>query len=383
MRDPQKLIDDIEGFLARSDQTLTNEVRAMVEEYNELCWMTESRLRRCEDYLRRGLVGEAIHLAEVEPAILDLVAALNFPGRPSWDEVLTMYGLPVPPGVNLPRAAALNQAYEHHQFIEPLLKEYRRLCLTHASLPQRVTVLRQLSQTDPTNSSWTDDLIACEAPALREMQQTAKISRQDPVALATLAQQLQSNSWSNPDAQTLLQQVREELTVVRAQQARNSLKNIGRELELAIRRDDSASAMRNYQALYEIWQGAELPPEDPTSQLLNRTALWIQEAQKRAQQATEVERQAAAFRALLKSGQPDERAVEDSYTRLAASGMPVPVDVKHLYREVMGRFERERDAKARRWDRLLNTALLLVALPVALAVLVVMGVVVYRILQNP
>ena len=37
MRDPQKLIDDIHGFLGRSDQTLTDDVRMLVGELNELC----------------------------------------------------------------------------------------------------------------------------------------------------------------------------------------------------------------------------------------------------------------------------------------------------------------------------------------------------------
>src|SRR5947209_8095987 len=108
MRDPQKLIDDIHGFLGRGDQTLTDDVRGLVSEFNELCNLAEVRLRRCEDYLRRGLIGEAIHLAEVEPPLLDVVGALDFHGREQWTEVLNMYGLPVPAPVNLARAAVLN-----------------------------------------------------------------------------------------------------------------------------------------------------------------------------------------------------------------------------------------------------------------------------------
>ena len=45
MRDPQKLIDDIHGFLGRSDQTLTDDVRGLVGELNELATVADGRLQ--------------------------------------------------------------------------------------------------------------------------------------------------------------------------------------------------------------------------------------------------------------------------------------------------------------------------------------------------
>src|SRR5215207_2413173 len=125
MPDHQALVDSARAYLSSADQTITDELRALATDFADTCKVAEMRLRRCEDYLRRGLRAEAVHQAELEPPVLDIVQALDFPGRQQWDELTSMYGLPVGPRVNLQRAAAVNQAYGDHQVIEPLLKKLR------------------------------------------------------------------------------------------------------------------------------------------------------------------------------------------------------------------------------------------------------------------
>jgi hypothetical protein len=385
MRDPQKLIDDIHGFLGRSDQTLTDDVRGLVGELGELCVAADSRLRRCEDYLRRGLVGEAIHLAEVEPPVLDVVGALDFQGREQWEEVLNMYGLPVPPRVNLSRAAALNQAYELHQTLEPLLREYRRLCLSRSPPGERMAVLRELARNDPGNSSWNDDLALCESPALVELRQAFEkaVPRGDLVALAAVAQHLQGGAWSSPQAAGLTQQVLAELQALRGKQARKELATRSAALSRAMERDDLASVTNAYQPLFDVWQAAALPTEDPISQQLLQAAAWIQNAQQRFARQEEFDRQVMAFQTLLTSSKANEKSLEDGYAKLDRFGLPIPDAVKKGYRHAMKRYEQETNARARGWDRMMNLMLLCIALPVSLVVLAIMGVVLYRILRGP
>src|SRR5262245_41639321 len=111
MPDHQELVDAVRAFLAQSDQTLTNNLRALAGDFAEVCRSADVRLRRCEDYLRRGLISEAIHLAEVSPAVLEVVSVLDFPDRSGWDEIVSLYNLPAAPRVNIDRAGTLNQAY--------------------------------------------------------------------------------------------------------------------------------------------------------------------------------------------------------------------------------------------------------------------------------
>ena len=380
MRDPQKLIDDIHGFLGRSDQTLTDDVRGLVGELNELASVADGRLRRCEDYLRRGLVGEAVHLAEVEPPVLDIVGALEFQGREQWEEVLNMYGLPVPQRVNLTRAAALNQAYELHHTLEPILREYRRLCLSRSSPGERIAVLGQLVRNDPGNSGWRDDIATCEMPALAEITQAVKkaIPRGDLVALTGIAQQLQMGAWSSPQAGMLMQQVQAELLTLRTKEARKGLKTHSASLREAMADDDLAAVTASYQSLYNVWQATGLPPEDPISQQLTQAAEWVQNSQQRHARKGEFDRHVAAFQSVLTGGRADEDKLEEAYGKLDRFGLPIPDAVKKAYRHAIKRFEQETNARARQWDRRMNMTLLAIALPVSVVVLAIMGMVLYR-----
>ena len=384
MRDPQKLIDEIHGFLGRSDQTLTEDVRGLVGELNELCGVADVRLRRCEDYLRRGLVGEAIHLAEVEPPVLEVVSALDFHGREQWEEILNMYGLPAPPRVNLSRAAALNQAYELHRTLEPLLREYRRLCISRSPLGERMSVLRDLARRDPGNSSWNDDLAACEAPALAEMTQAVNkaLPRGDLAALSAIAQHLQGGTWSSPQAVPLMQQVQAEVQALRSKQARKGLSTYSAALSRAMADDDLVAVTTTYQTLYDAWVAAALPPEDPVSQQLTQAASWVQNAQQRHARKGEFDRQVSAFQMLLTSTKADEDSLEEGFDKLGRFGLPIPDAIKKSYRTAMKRYEHETNARARGWDRMMNMMLLSIALPVSLVVLAIMGVVLYRILRG-
>src|ERR1700747_2451391 len=111
MTDHHRIVDDIRSFLQASDQTFSDSLRSLAEAYNEACRETNARLRRCEEFLQKGLRSEAIHFAQTEPALLEVVAALDFPERPEWEQVALGYGLPPPPHLRIETAEALNRAY--------------------------------------------------------------------------------------------------------------------------------------------------------------------------------------------------------------------------------------------------------------------------------
>ena len=296
-----------------------------------------------------------------------------------------MYGLPVPPRVNLTRAAALNQAYELHQTLEPFLREYRRLCLSRSPLGERMAVLRELARNDPGNASWNDDLAVCELPALAEMKQAVEkaIPRGDLVTLTAIGQHLQSGTWSSPQAGLLMQQLQAELVSLRSKQARKGLSAHSATLTRAIEQDDLVAATSAYQTLYAAWEAIGLSPEDPISQQLTRSAEWVQNARERHARKGEFDQQLASFQTLLTNSRISETSLEDGYAKLERFGLLIPDEVKKGYRFAIKRHEQQANAEARRWDRRMNLTLLALALPVSLVVLAIMGVVLYRILRGP
>src|SRR5262245_3768511 len=100
MPNHQSIAEAANAFVASPDHTLSDDLRNLAGDLAALARSTEARLRRCEDYLRRGLRGEAVHLAEIDPPLLEVVKALEFPGRPQWDDLVSRAGLPVGPRIN-------------------------------------------------------------------------------------------------------------------------------------------------------------------------------------------------------------------------------------------------------------------------------------------
>src|SRR5947209_5418755 len=97
MSNHQQVVDDIRAFVRAVDQTNQSYLGDLASAYASLCREANDRLRRCVDYLHRGLRSEAIHLAEAQPSLLDLVAALDLAELEEWENACVMYGLPAPP----------------------------------------------------------------------------------------------------------------------------------------------------------------------------------------------------------------------------------------------------------------------------------------------
>src|SRR5262245_42195467 len=97
----QDVVRTLRSLVQGQDQTLTDAFKRAAVDYAEACRAVNARLQRCEEFLQRGLRSEAVYVAEVEPAVLDLVAVLQFQERPELEQLLLTYGLPAPPPLQL------------------------------------------------------------------------------------------------------------------------------------------------------------------------------------------------------------------------------------------------------------------------------------------
>lgn len=355
MDDYQRLVDDIRSWLHAPDPARTTALRDLAQDYSEKCRDANQRLRRCDDFLKRGLDSEAIHLAETEPILLDTLAILDFPERPQWEHTVQLQGYPVAPPLRLDVAETLNAAYARLQPLEPLLKQHRRLALTRAPLGERLETLRQLAAEDSGNSAWKEDIATFEKARLQQLEKEVAEAVRDgnTPALNALIRELQQTAWQQPPPDAVLRTIYQPL-----------LETLAADLENAFNANDPRRAM----ALRDQWLALtrQLEP-DPDSLLARRNEKvfrWL--SQEETRQAEDMEFQALVNRleGALQQTRPLEE-IEQLVAELGRFRKPVP---RYLLDGVKGRRAHARDR-----ERKQEVVILWVAL--AVGVLLLLGVV--------
>ena len=95
-------------------------------EYSRLCREAVQRLEQCAAMIDRGSDYQALQLAESEPILLDLIAALSFAEAPQWIDACAAQEMPVPPKFDPKAVNALNALYTKGITANhPLYKDYR------------------------------------------------------------------------------------------------------------------------------------------------------------------------------------------------------------------------------------------------------------------
>jgi hypothetical protein len=119
-----KLIRQIRAGLAGG--TVEMPAEALAAEYVRLAQEAEQRLEACAAMIEKGSEYQALQLAETEPGLLDLLAALSFAEAPEWAAHCAEEGLPVAPKFDSKAVAALDALYAKGiSANHPLYKDYR------------------------------------------------------------------------------------------------------------------------------------------------------------------------------------------------------------------------------------------------------------------
>jgi hypothetical protein len=294
MLDYLSIVDDLRSCVLGSDLTLNDSMRQLAADYEAACREANARLRRCEDFLQKGLRSEAVQLAEAEPPLLDVVAALDFPERDQWEVVAATYGLPRPPRLQLETAAALNRAYAEEQPLEELLRQHRRLALMRAPLCDRLAALRLVASADRGNPVWSTDLADLEKARLRQIDEGAEqaAGRRDAAAVVALQHELLQTPWTEPPSRALVLRVTASAEAMWRQYALERLDELSGHLQEAFGRRDEGRA----RAIREEWKGlaeqAGITPGDPIYTAVAAAFRWL--ARRDRQLATQQAFQAAS-----------------------------------------------------------------------------------------
>jgi hypothetical protein len=291
------------------------------------------------------LRGEAIHFAQADPVLLDVVAVLDFPEWADFHEMLMAYGLPELPRLQLAIAKDLNQAYAEEQPLEEnLLPRHRRLALLRAPVAERLQVMRQIAKLDKNNPVWEDDIRLFEAARLREIQTAmAGPAKGDAARIDEFARELSQPGWLTPTPTALAKQVGKQAALLSRERALLELGTLVEQLNTAMDAADVALALTLRDRYEQLEAQAQLAANEPLARQAARPLKWLAQREKSQIRELEVQTALAALEdALARRADPEEAArLHDEVLRLVRA---LPARLEDRYQTYI-----HRTNATRRW----------------------------------
>ena len=284
MADLYDLIERMQVTLASSHSPAKEQLREIHGELTDQIRRVNKRLRECDALLAKGLRTEAIQLAEQEPPLLDVVAILDFPELPEWNDFVAELGLTVAPELQIEIAADLNRAYSDDSPLEQHLRRFRLISLSRVPLRTRITLLRKIYSLDAGNSIWETDLKNYEEVRQRQIKDEVQIAcrNQDLTILHEIATELHGK-WIVSPAKQLVAKVDQEIKSLQTKSARKRLAGLVDDLLDAHAEDD----VRRATELCEEWNKVlKFCGESDDVRLCQKKArpalVWVSEQKKRS-----------------------------------------------------------------------------------------------------
>jgi len=362
MADYQRVVEFLRDLRQAPVQAVTEEISQCAREYAELCVQANERLRRCSTFLQQGLRSESIHLAEENPNLLDLVAALDLPDPEEWADFCLNNGLPVPPSLQMDRAAQLNDAYAADQPMEHLMARHRYLALSRAPVRERLAVMRQITQLDPGNASWDKDIQVFENARLRELPTTFynAVRNRDEAGIIRLVEEVTKQSWREPLPADLVEAVTDAHTRMTRAHVEEQLQKLVEPLRDAF----AARSLKECQSLMQRWKNIMVASSITTvSHELTDEAkpvvAWISEEEKREEKSKRFKNSCRIFDEMLARDAADSE-LESAYAKLQDFDQPVSPELTARYAD--RRASRQKNVERKHKLRLVLIAGLVIAI---------------------
>ncbi len=336
MADYQRVIEflrDVRQGGPGGISSVTEEIAQMAGAYAEMCTRANERLRQCSAFLQQGLRSEAIHLADETPNLLDLVAQLDLPDPQAWADFCASNGLPVPPALQLERAAQLNDAYAQDQPLEHLLSRHRLLALSRAPLRQRLSVMREIAQVDAGTPYWEKDIRVFEQARLKELPASfhAAVKSRDERAIAHLMEEVNRQPWYELVPTDLAKGVADAFTRMQRSGAEAELKLLVEPLRDAF----AARSLQECQALVQRWKNiltkaGVTSVSDELNDEIKPVAAFIAEQTRRDEHMRKFKEGCRIFTKMLDEDQTDAN-LEAGYAKLREYDLEIPDELTKRY----------------------------------------------------
>src|SRR5262245_3180842 len=332
--DPHQIVEQIRAILHAGDPARNGRLGALATAYAGACHEVAQRLGRCHRLLQQGLRSEAIQLAESEPNLLETWAALDFPERAEWDDLVQLHDLEPAPRLPIEPARLLNEAYAEENPLQDLLRRHRRLALQRAPLRSRIAVLRRLAAQDPGNAIWVDEQRTYESVRLLQIQDEAAeaVRHHDAEALARLAAEVEQPEWAEPPSPALIQSLHRANTELRDEQARAVLEDVAARLGEAHNAHDPIRGRLARQEWAKLATTTTLSPSDPIAERARPALDWLDDEDRRDRDARRHEAAVTALvRALDYPGFLAPGELERLAHEVTRHGQPMPDGLQQRY----------------------------------------------------
>lgn len=151
-----KLCKQIRTVLSGDNPGAADE--ALAAHYGRLCHEACLRLDACAAMLEKGSDYQALQLAETEPVLLDLIAALSFEESQEWREYCKANELIVPEAFDSKAVQALDRLYSKGISLNhPLYKEYRG-AVTSRDDVKALRIMRSIIRLNPADANAKSEL---------------------------------------------------------------------------------------------------------------------------------------------------------------------------------------------------------------------------------
>ena len=189
-----ELIQQIECLMDDPSAVPMERIAELGTAYSEACeWVNEKTLL-CVNTLRQGNASEALRLCR-EMDLLENYKTLVFDDYDAWVSAALTFGDVAIPAFNRRLIDELDAAQVCMKPIEEVLKSHRILALSHSPLAVRIPVLRKLTELDPRNTGWKNELRDYESARMEQIydELSRPLSYSDCVRLL---KEVEGSKWS-------------------------------------------------------------------------------------------------------------------------------------------------------------------------------------------
>jgi len=352
-RDPHQVVQQIQGFLRSNNQELTQEIRELSREYADWGRHAADRLRRCEEFLQKGLRSEAVHHARLDPPLLDLAGTGLFPQHGQWDEVVTMYGLPSTPVAAVPpeTLAELNHAFAEEEILANDMRQYRRLVLDRSPLAVLAEKLRAMLLLEPNHPGLKDNLRDVEAQKvadiLESIRKADRAGKPDEVGL--YHKELVATPWISPPSAAIVDEIQRIFNKNRSRILEEAIKTLGAQIVEAHGKHDSAALTRLLADWDRMASEAGVTAGEKRARAVETARMWVT----RVQAEQEVRMQHEMGVSELASALGVENDIKRLFTlyervlsfkgKLPKGTVLIPPQLEHRFEDVANKLENKND----------------------------------------
>ncbi len=169
MNEVHKLVRQMRDYLSGAAPLAA--VDTLAADYAGLCGDASARLDTCAAMLAKGSDYQALQLAESEPALLDLLAALSFGEARQWVEFCASRGLAFPPPFDQRAVDTLDTLYRRGvPANHPLYRDYRA-AVTSRDDAKAIAVIRTITRLNPGDANAKSELLRLENKTFQTLKQ--------------------------------------------------------------------------------------------------------------------------------------------------------------------------------------------------------------------